>query len=192
MNQCAKCGAITEGGQFYRFYFGVVVDGPASEPTPEGKPVDPGPIFHSRGSEEAYFCDRCFSPAAARGEMIRSGFYLALGLFAGLTVLFLVLASSRGLWAGLVALLLVAALGSAAYLRYRHLHAALSSNDQDQVRHAVSSNPKLQNMGDEWAIDRRRQALQREGAELFLSRAEYEFWSQSDPRLTDSTLPEQD
>ncbi len=192
MHQCVKCGATTEGGQFYRFYFGVVEDGPASEPTPEGEPVDSGPIFHSRGSEEAYFCDRCISRAAARGEKIRSGFFLALGLFAILVVVLLVLASSPGLWAGLVALLLVVALGGAAYLRYRHLHAALCSNDQDQLRHAVSTNPKLQNMGDDWAIDRRRQELLKEGAELFLSRAEYEFWSQSNSRLTGSTPPEQD
>jgi hypothetical protein len=180
MNQCAKCGATTEGGQFYRFYFGVVVDDPESKPPPEGTPVDPGPFFQARGSEEVYFCDRCLIQTAARGEKIRSSFFLVLGLFAILVVVFLMSTSSPGLWAGLVALLPVAALGCAAYQRYRHLHAALCGSNPAQLRQAVSLNPKIQNMGDEWAIAHRRQALQQEGAELFLTRKDNEFWSQSE------------
>jgi hypothetical protein len=178
MNQCVKCGATTEGGQFYRFYFGVVVDDPESKPTPKGKPVDPGLLFRARGSEEVYYCDRCLIQAAAREEKIRSGFFFVLGLFAISVVVFLALASSPGLWAGLVALMLVGALGSAAYQRYRHLHAALCGSNPAQLRQAVAEDPKIQNMGDEWAIAHRRQALQEEGAELFLTRRDNEFWSQ--------------
>lgn len=178
MNQCARCGATTQDGQFYRFHFGVLVDEPESKPTPEGKPVDPGPIFQARGSEEVYYCDRCLIQAAARGEKIRSGFFLLLGLFAMSVVVLLVLASSPGLWAGLVALVLVGALGCAAFQRYRHLHSALCGSSPAQLRQAVSTNPKIQNMGDEWAIAHRRQALQEEGADLFLTRRDNEFWSQ--------------
>lgn len=178
MNQCAKCGATTEGGQFYRFYFGVVVDDPESKPTPEGKPVDPGPVFQAKGSEEVYYCDRCLIRAAAREEKIRSGFFLLLGLFAISVVVLLALASSPGLWAGLVAFLVVAALGCGAYQRYRHLHTALCRSNPAQLRQAVGANPKIQNMGDEWAIALRREALQEEGAELFLTRRDNEFWSQ--------------
>jgi hypothetical protein len=180
MNQCAKCAAITDGGQCYRFYFGVFVDNPESKPTPEGKPVAPGPSFQARGSEEVYYCDRCLLQAAARGEKLRSGFFLLLGLFAISVLAFLALASSPSFWAGLVALLLVAALGCAAYQRYRHLHAALGGSNPDRLRQAVSSNPKIQNMGDEWAITHRRQALQDEGADLFLTRRDHDFWSRTE------------
>jgi hypothetical protein len=41
MNECAKCGATTEGGQFYRFYFGVVVHDRKSTPTLEE--IEAGP-----------------------------------------------------------------------------------------------------------------------------------------------------
>jgi membrane protein implicated in regulation of membrane protease activity len=178
MNPCAKCETTTEGGQFYRFYYGVVVDVPESRPTPEGKPVQAGPVFQARGSEEVYFCDRCLVWAAAREEKIRSGFFLVLGLFAILVVAFLVLASTPALWFALVLLLVIAALGGAAYQRYRHLQAALRAQGPGPLRHAVSSSPKLQRMGDEWAIAYCRQALQEGGAELFLTREEKEVRSQ--------------
>jgi hypothetical protein len=178
MGHCAKCGATAEGGQYYRFYFGVVVDEPESRPTPQGQPPDPGPTFQARGSEVVYYCDRCLTQVAARGEKLRSGFFLLLGSFALFVVVLLALTSSPGLWTGLAVLLVVAALGWPAYLRYRRLHAALSTGDVVQLRELVSADPKIQNMGDEWAIAQRRRELQGTGAELFLTRREHEFWSQ--------------
>src|SRR6266540_6444530 len=163
-NECAKCGEATAGGQFYRFYFGVVVD------------VDSGTTFQAKGSEEVYYCDRCVVRAAMREEKFRSIFFLILGLSAIVAVVFLVLVSGRGLWASLVALLVVAVLGGAAYRRYRRLHTVLHASVPDQLRHAVRSNEKLQDMGDAWAIARRRAALQDEGAELFLTRKDSEIW----------------
>jgi hypothetical protein len=50
---------ITDWGQPYRFYFGVVVDVPENGPTPEGKPVEAGPTFQARGADEVYYCDHC-------------------------------------------------------------------------------------------------------------------------------------
>jgi hypothetical protein len=178
-NRCARCGTTTNGGQLYRFYYGVFVDDPETKPAPEGAAVAPGPQFRPRGSEEAYFCDCCLAEAAAWGDRIRSGLFLVLGLFALVVVGFLAWTSSPGLWGGLVALLIVAALGWAAYRRYRGLHAGLFGSDPAELRQAVSSDPKIQNMGDQWAIARRRQALQQEGANMFLTRSEIDFWSRS-------------
>ena len=45
MNQCAKCGTTTEVGELFRFYFGVIVHEAEAGATPDGKPIDPGPIF---------------------------------------------------------------------------------------------------------------------------------------------------
>jgi hypothetical protein len=174
MSQCAKCGTLTEIGQLYRFYFGLVVDDP-----PEGQRSEGGPFFQAKGSEEVYFCDRCLIQATAREEMIRSAFFLVLGLFGILVAAFLALACMPAFWVSLVLLLAIAALGGSAFSRYWHLHAALRSDNPNQLRQVVSSNPKIQNRGDEWAIARRRQVLQGEGAELFLTRNEYEFWSSS-------------
>src|SRR5689334_6994521 len=105
MNPCAKCGAVTEGGQFYRFYFGTVVDAPESKSTAEGNHVDPGPLFQLKGAKDVYYCDRCVIQAAVREERMRSGLFLVIGLFAIGVVSLLVLISSPGLWAGLVILL---------------------------------------------------------------------------------------
>jgi hypothetical protein len=177
MNRCAKCGATTEGGQFYRFFYGAFVGPPESQPAAEGQRVEPGPVFQARGSEEVYYCDRCLIRAAARAQLLRSSLFLVLGLFAIVVVVFLLLISSPGLWAGIVALLVAATLGWVAYQRYRHLRAHLSGSSQDQVRQAVNSDSVIQNMGDEWAIACRRQALQQAGAESFLTRRDYSFWS---------------
>jgi hypothetical protein len=177
MSQCAKCGVATRGGQFYRFYYGVFVDAPECKPPAEGKRIDPGPVFHEKGSEEVYYCDRCLIQAAVREEMIRSGRFLLLGLFAVVVVVFLVLAWGPGLWAGLVTLLVTAVLSWKACQRYRRLHAAVHASNQDQLHQVISSDAKIQNMGDEWAIAHRRQALREEGAESFLTRRDYSFWS---------------
>jgi hypothetical protein len=179
MNQCAKCGATTEGGQFYRFYYGMFVDAPESKPAAEGQRVEPAPVFRARGSEEVYYCDPCLIRAAARAQLIRSSLFFGVGLFAIVVVVFLVLISSPGLWAGIVALLVAATLGWLASQRYRRLRANLSGSSQDQVRQAVNSDSVIQNMGDEWAIACRRQALQQAGAESFLTRRDYSFWSES-------------
>jgi hypothetical protein len=183
MNQCAKCGAAANGGQFYRFYYGVFVDAPESKPTAEGNRIDPGPVFHRKGSEEVYYCDRCLIRAAVREEMIRSGRFLLLGLFAIVVVAFLVLAWSPGLWAGLVILLVTAALTWKACQRYRRLHAALHASNQDRLRQVISSDPKIQNMGDEWAIAHRWLALREDGAESFLTRRDYSFWSECEEQV---------
>jgi hypothetical protein len=180
MNRCAKCGVITEGGQFYRFYYGVFVDAPESKPAAEGQRVEPWPVFQARGSEEVYYCDRCLIRAAARAQLIRSSLFLALGLFATVVVVFLLWISSPGLWAGTGALLVAATLGGVAYQRYRHLRAHLSGGNQEQARQAVNSHAVIQNMGDEWAIACRRQVLQHAGAESFLTRRDYSFWSESE------------
>ena len=180
MNQCANCGAATKGGQFYRFYYGMFVDAPESKPAAEGQRVEPAPVFRARGSEEVYYCDRCLIRAAGRAQLIRSSLFLVLGLFAIVVVVFLLLISSPGLWAGIVALLVAATLGCAAYQRYRRLRAHLSGSSQDQVRQAVNSDSVIQNMGDEWAIASRRQALQQAGAASFLTRRDYTFWSESE------------
>jgi hypothetical protein len=179
MNQCARCGATTAGGQFYRFYYGAFVDAPEREPA-EGRRVEPGPVFRARGSEEVYYCDLCVLRAAARAQLIRSGLFLVLGLWAAVVVVFLLLSSSPGLWVGIGALLVAAPLGWVASQRYRHLRVHLSgSSQEDQVREAVSSDSVIQNMGDEWAIACRRSALQQAGAEAFLTRRDYSFWSES-------------
>jgi hypothetical protein len=178
MNQCAKCGVATNGGQFYRFYYGVFVDAPEGEPSAAGNRVDPGPVFHLQGSEEVYYCDRCLIQAAVWEEMIRSGRFLLLGLFAIVVVAFLVLAWSSRLWAGLVALVVTAALSWKASQRYRRLHAAARASNQDQLHQVIRSDGKIQNTGDEWAITQRRQALREEGAESFLTRRDYSFWSE--------------
>ena len=177
MSRCAKCGATTDGGQYYRFYFGVFVDEPARGPTPRGEPLDPGPVFQARGSEQVYFCDRCLVQAALWGQKARSFFYLLLGLFALAVVVVLALASSPGLWAGVVILLLVATLGGVPYRRYRRLRGALDGGDVVRLSELVRADPWLQNMGDEWAIAQRRQALQGTGADAFLTRGEHEWWS---------------
>jgi len=179
MSLCAKCGTTTQGGQFYRFYFGVAVDCPENEPAPEGERLDAGPIFQARGMEEVYYCDRCLVQAAAREERFRSGFFLVLGLFGTLVTVLLVAASARGLWCCLVLMLIIVVLGSAAYQRYRSFRAALRGGNPDQLRQAVSSNPKLQDLGDRWAIAHRRQELLEAGAELFLTRNDYDSWSQT-------------
>jgi hypothetical protein len=176
MNLCAKCGTATEGGQFYRLYFGVAVDSPENKPAPEGDRLHTGSIFQARGVEEVYYCDRCLVQAAAREEGIRSGFFLVLGLFGTLVAVLLVAASARGLWCCLILILIIVVLGGTAYQRYRGLRAALRGEDPEHLRQAVSSNPKLQDMGDKWAIAHRRQALQEAGAELFLTRNDYESW----------------
>jgi hypothetical protein len=88
---------------------------------------------------------------------------------------FLILASSQALWICLVLLLIIAALGGAAYKRYRQLQAALRGQNPDRIRHAISSCPKIQNMGDAWAIAHCRDKLQKEGAETFLTRREYQL-----------------
>ena len=178
MNQCAKCSAATQRGQFYRFYYGVFVDAPEGEPSAAGNRVDPGPVFHLQGSEEVYYCDRCLIQAAVREEMIRSGRFLLLGLLAIVVVAFLVLAWSPSLWAGLVTLLVTAVLSWKACQRYRRLHAAVHASNQDQLHQVISSDAKIQNMGDEWAIAHRWQALRQEGAESFLTRRDYSFWSE--------------
>jgi hypothetical protein len=165
----------TDWGQPYRFYFGVVLDVPDTGPTPEGKPVEAGPTFQARGSDEVYYCDRCLIQAAARGEKLRSRFFLVLGLFAILVLVFLVLASSQALWVCLILLLIIAALGGAAYKRYRQLQAALRGKNPDQIRYVISSCPKIQTMGDAWAIAHCREKLQQEGAETFLTRREYQL-----------------
>jgi hypothetical protein len=179
MNRCAKCGANTEGGQFYRFYYGAFVDAPGSKPAAEGRRVQPGPVFQARGSGEVYYCDRCLLRAAARAQLVRSSLFLVLGFCAIVVVVFLLLISSPGLWAGIVALLVAATLGWAAYQRYRRLRAHLRGSRQDQVRQAVNSDSVIQNLGDEWAIACRRPALQRAGAKSFLTRRDYSFWSGS-------------
>jgi hypothetical protein len=176
MSRCARCGATTAGGQYYRFYFGVFVDEPARGPTPRGAPLDPGPVFQPRGSEQVYYCDRCLVQAALWGQKARSFFFLLLGLFALAVVVVLALASSPGLWAGVVVLLLVATLGGVPYRRYRRLRAALGG-DVVRLRELVRADPWLQNMGDEWAIAQRRQALHGTGADAFLPRGEHEWWS---------------
>jgi hypothetical protein len=167
MNQCAKCDTTTDGGQFYRFYFGVVVDS-----------VEAGPRFQASGSEEVYYCDRCLVRAAAREERIRIGLFLFLGLFGIGVLVVLDAASSRGLWFSLAALGLIAVLGGAAVRRYRCLETTLHNDNPDPIREMVRSNSKIQEMGDAWAIARRRQALLAEGAELFLTRSENASWSQ--------------
>jgi hypothetical protein len=179
MSLCAKCGTTTHGGQFYRFYFGVAVDSPESEPAPEGERLPAGPLFQARGVEEVYYCDRCLVQAAAREERLRSGLFLVLGLFGALVTVLLVAASARGLWCCLVLMLIIFVLGSTAYQRYRGFHAALSGGNPDQLRQAVGSNPKLQDLGDRWAIAHRRQELQEAGAALFLTRKDHESWSES-------------
>jgi hypothetical protein len=178
MSLCAKCGTTTHGGQFYRFYFGVAIDSPENEPAPEGNRRHAGPIFQVRGVEEVYYCDRCLVQAAAREERFRSGLFLVIGLFGALVTVLLVTASARGLWCCLVLMLMILVLGSAAYQRYRGFRAALRGGNPDQLRQAVSSNPKLQDLGDRWAIAHRRQELQEAGAEVFLTRNDYESWSQ--------------
>lgn len=180
MIQCTKCGTATEGGQNYRFYFGVVVESQETAPAPGEKPVDTGPFFQSRGSEDVFFCDRCLAHAAAREELLRAGFFLILEISALVVVVFLVWSSSRGLWAGLAALLIVGVLGGAAWRRYRCLRAALAAH-ADVLRQAVAANQKIQNLGDTWAIACRRQALQGPAVELFLTRAEFAFWSNFPP-----------
>jgi hypothetical protein len=182
MNQCAKCGVATEGGQFYRFYYGVFVDTPENKPPVEANLVVPGPVFHVKGSEEVFYCDRCLIRAAVREEVSRSGRFLLLGLFAVVVVAFLVLAWSPRVWAGLVALLVIAALSWKVCQRYRRLHAAVHASDQDLLHQVIRSDAKIQNMGDEWAIAHRRQALRVEGAESFLTRRDYSFWSESEEK----------
>ncbi|MFL5243175.1 MAG: hypothetical protein ACJ8FY_13805 [Gemmataceae bacterium] len=177
MSRCAKCGATTDGGQYYRFYFGVFMDEPARGPTPHGEPLDPGLVFQVRGSEEVYYCDRCLVRAATWGQMARSLFFLLLGLFALAAVVALALTSSPGLWCGVVVLLLVATLGYVPYRRYRRLRAALGGGDVVCLRELVRADPPIQNMGDAWAIAQRRQALQATGADTFLTRKEHEWWS---------------
>jgi hypothetical protein len=176
MSRCAKCGATTDGGQYYRFYFGVFVDEPARSSTPPGEPHDRGPVFQARGSEEVYYCDRCLVQAAAWSQKARSYFFLFLGLFAVAVVVAVTLTSSPGLCAGLVVLLLVATMGGVPYRRYRRLRATLGG-DVVRLRELVRADPMLQNMGDEWAIAQRRQALQGTGADSFLTRGEHEWWS---------------
>jgi hypothetical protein len=117
--------------------------------------------------------------AAARAQLIRSSLFLVLGLFAIVVVVFLLLISSPGWWAEIVTLLVAATLGGVAYQRCRHLRTHLSGSSHDQVRQAVNSDSVIQNMGDEWAIAGRRQALQQAGAESFLTRRDYAFWSES-------------
>jgi hypothetical protein len=131
MNRCAKCGATTEGGQFYRCYYGVFVDAPESKPAAQGQRVEPGPVFQARGSEEVYFCDRCLIRATARGQLIRSVLFLVLGLCAIVAVVFHLLTSSLGWPGGILALLVVATLGGVAYQRYRRLRAQLGGSSQD-------------------------------------------------------------
>jgi hypothetical protein len=183
MDRCAKCGATTEGGQFYRFYYGAIVEAPESEPAAKGQRVEPGPVFQATGSEQVYYCDHCLIRAAARAQLIRSSLFLVLGVFAIVVVVFLLRISSPGLWAGLVALLVAATLGWVAYQRYRHLRAHLTGSSQDQVRQAVNLDSVIQNLGDEWAIACRRQVLQKAGAESFLTRRDYSFWSESGQHL---------
>src|SRR5690348_13968965 len=129
MSRCARCGATTDGGQDYCFYFGVFVDEPTRGPTPPGEPLDSGPAFHARGSERVYYCDRCLVQAAAWGQMARGFFFLLLGLFALAVVVVLALTSSPGLWAGVVILLLIVTLGCVPYRRYWRLRAALGGGD---------------------------------------------------------------
>jgi len=166
---CVTCGEATDGGQLYRFHFGVVVDDESDT------------TFQSMGSDEAYYCDRCVLLAALREETLRAGFFLVLGLFSIVVVVYLVSAASPSVWASLVALVVVAVLGGAAFRRWRRLHVVLNGDDPARLRDAVRSNENLQDMGDVWAIARRRQALQNEGAELFLTRNEYRIWSR--PRI---------
>src|SRR5690242_2947827 len=97
MNQCAKCGAMTEGGQFYRFYFGNV--------------EEPDLIFQVKGSQEVYYCDCCLLRADARGQLIRSSMYLVLELCAITAVVFKMLVLGPGLWCELVIPLVIAVLG---------------------------------------------------------------------------------
>jgi hypothetical protein len=177
LSRCAKCDATTDGGQRYRFYFGVFVDEPARGRTPHGEPLDPGPVFQARGSEQVYYCDRCLVRAAVWGQMARTLFFLLLGLFALAVVVVVALTSSPGLCSGVVVLLLVATLGGVPYRRYRRLRAALAGGDVVRLRDLVRADPPIQNMGDEWAIAQRRQALQGTGADSFLTRGEHEFWS---------------
>jgi hypothetical protein len=151
----------------------------APESNREGRRVEPGPVFQARGSDEVYFCDRCLLRAAARARLFHCFLFLAIALFAIVVITFLMLASSPAVWAGIVVLLAPAALNWASWQRYRRLRALLSGNSPDQVRQAVGSDPVLQTRGDEWAIARRRQALQQAGAEAFLTRGEYTFWSGS-------------
>jgi hypothetical protein len=178
MSLCTKCGTTTNGGQFYRFYFGVAIDRPENEPAPEGGRLPAGPIFQARGVEEVYYCDRCLVQAAAREERLRCGLFLVIALFGTLVTVLLVTASARGLLCCLVLMLIIVVLGSAAYQRYRGCRAALLGGNPDHLRQTVSSNPKLQDLGDRWAIAHRRRELQEAGAEVFLTRNDYESWSQ--------------
>ena len=178
MTSCVQCGTDTNRGQFYRFYYGVVVDEPAKQATAEGKSIPVDPMFRVRGSEEVYYCDDCLVRDAMRKQWDRCGLSLILALFTMIVLVLVGLNSTGGAWVCGVILLLLVARGVLAFRTYRQLQSALIDESPTFLRQTVSSNPNMQETGDAWAIAHRREALTPQGAELFVTRSENDFWSQ--------------